>query len=54
MGSLTAARKRTMDRAPTMPRERTTLLTTVMISSVVINDSATSVAPKLAEYMMPL
>ena len=43
-----------MDRAPTMPRESTTLLITVIISSVVIRDMAISVTPKLGEYMTPL
>ena len=54
IGSLMAVRKRTMDRAPTMPSDSTTLLTTVRISSVVIRERATSVTPKLSEYMTPL
>ena len=54
MGSLIAVRKRTMDRAPTMPRDSTILLTTVIISSVVMSERATSVTPKLAEYITPL
>ena len=54
MGSLIAVRKRTMDRAPTMPRDSTMLLTTVIISSVVMSERATSVTPKLAEYITPL
>ena len=54
MGSLMAVRNRTMDRAPTMPRDSTMLLTTVIISRVVISDRAISVTPKLAEYITPL
>ena len=54
MGSLMAVRKRTMDSAPTMPRDSTTLLTTVRISSAVIMARAISVTPKLAEYITPL
>ena len=54
MGSLIAVRNRTMDRAPTMPRDSTMLLTTVIISRVVISDRAISVTPKLAEYITPL
>ena len=50
-GSLIAVRKRTMDNAPTMPRESTTLLTTVMIKMVVIKARAIRVVPKLAEYI---
>ena len=52
-GSLIAVRKRTMDSAPTMPRESTTLLVTARITSVVIMVRATSVTPKLEEYMTP-
>ena len=54
MGSLMAVRNRTIDSAPTMPRESTTLLTTVIISTVVIRERAISVTPKLAEYITPL
>lgn len=53
-GSLIAARKRTMDSAPTMPRESTTLLVTAGMTTVVIIVSATSVTPKLEEYMTPM
>ncbi len=53
-GSLIAARKRTMDSAPTMPRESTTLLVTARMTTVVIIVSATSVTPKLEEYMTPM
>ena len=52
-GSLTGVRKRTMDRAPTMPRDRSTLLETARITRVVTSVRATRVAPKLAEYMTP-
>ena len=51
MGSLTGVRKRTMDRAPTMPSESRTLLDTARITSVVMSVSATSVASKLVECM---
>ena len=40
-----------MESAPTMPKESTTLLTTVMMRREVMSESATSVMPKLAEYM---
>ena len=53
MGSFTAVRNRTMLKAPTMPRESTMLLTTVKISNVVMRDRATSVTPKLGEYITP-
>ena len=46
-----AVRKRTMDSAPTIPRDSTTLLTTVMIRIVVISARAIRVVPKLAEYI---
>ena len=52
-GSLIAVRKRTIDSAPTIPRESTTLLVTARITTVVIIVSATSVTPKLDEYMTP-
>ena len=48
-----AVRKRTIDSAPTMPRDSTTLLVTARITSVVIIVSATSVTPKLDEYITP-
>ena len=54
MGSLMAVRNRTMDRAPTIPRDSTTLLTTAMIIKVVIIVKAIRVMPKLAEYMIPV
>ena len=52
-GSLIAARKRTIDRAPTIPRDRTTLEVTARISRAVIMHRATKVMPKLAEYRIP-
>ena len=52
-GSLIAVRKRTMDRAPTMPRESTTLLVTARITTVVIMAMAIRATPKLEEYMTP-
>ena len=52
-GSLMAVRKRTMDRAPTMPRESTTLLVTARITTVVIIVRATRVTAKLEEYITP-
>ncbi len=52
-GSLMAVRKRTMDSAPTMPSDSTTFEVTARMTSVVIIVSATSVTPKLEEYMTP-
>ena len=52
-GSLMAVRKRTMDRATTMPRDSTTLEVTARITSVVIIVRATRVTPKLEEYITP-
>ena len=51
MGSFTGVRKRTMDRAPTMPSESKTLLDTARITRVVMSVRATSVASKLVECM---
>ena len=48
-----AVRNRTMDRAPTMPRESTTLLVTARITRVEIMVRATRVTPKLEEYITP-
>ena len=53
VASFTAVRKRTMDRAPTMPRDSTTLEVTAMITTVVIMVSAMRVVPKLEEYITP-
>ena len=52
-GSLIAVLKRTIDSAPTMPSDRTTLDVTARITSVVIIVSETSVTPKLDEYITP-
>ena len=52
-GSLIAVRKRTIDNAPTIPRESTILLVTAKIRREVIIHKAISVTPKLAEYMTP-
>ena len=53
-GSLMAARKRTILRAPTMPRDNTTLEVTAMMTSVVTSESPTSVSAKPVEYMTPV
>ena len=53
IGSLTAVRKRTIESAPTMPSERTTLLVTASITKVVTSATAMSEVPKFAEYMTP-
>ncbi len=53
MGSLIAVRKRTMDRAPTIPRDSTTLLVTARMTRVVIIVRAISVTPKEEEYITP-
>ena len=52
-GSLMAVRKRTMDSAPTMPRDSTMFEVTARITRVVIMVSATSVTPKPEEYITP-
>ena len=54
IGSLMAVRKRTIDSAPTMPRERMTLEVTARMMRVVTRVMATSDAPKEAEYITPL
>ena len=53
MGSLMAVRKRTMERAPTMPRDSTTLEVTARMTKVEIMVRATSVTPKPAEHITP-
>ena len=53
-GSLMAVRKRTMESAPTMPRESTTLLVTAKMTRVVIMVMAMRETPKPAEYITPL
>ena len=54
MGSLMAVRKRTMDSAPTMPRESTTLDVTTIITSVVTRERPTSVSANPLEYITPV
>ena len=53
-GSLMAVRKRMMERAPTMPRDRTTLDVTAMMTRVVTRDRPTKVSAKPLEYMTPV
>ena len=48
-----AVRKRTMERAPTMPRESTTFEVTASITTEVIMVRARRVTPKPEEYMTP-
>ena len=43
-----------MDSAPTMPRDRTTLLVTAIMTSVVTRDRPTSVSAKPLEYSTPV
>ncbi|MFQ9799169.1 MAG: hypothetical protein ACLR23_09815 [Clostridia bacterium] len=52
-GSLIAVRKRTMDNAPTMPRDNTTLEVTARMTTVADHRKRHSVTPKLEEYMTP-
>ena len=54
IGSLIAVRKRTIDSAPTMPSDRTTLLVTARMTIAVIIVSAISVPPKPEEYITPV
>ncbi|MPN50771.1 hypothetical protein SDC9_198404 [bioreactor metagenome] len=54
VGSFIAARKRTIDSAPTMPRDSTLLDVTARITSVVTSDSPTSVSAKPVEYITPV
>ena len=54
IGSLMAARNRTMDSAPTMPSDSTTLEVTAMMTSVVTSASPTSVRAKPVEYITPV
>ena len=49
-GSLIAVRKRTIERAPTIPRERTTLEVTARITCEVIIITAIRVTTKEEEY----
>ena len=52
-GSLIAERKRTIESAPTIPSESTTFEVTARMTRVDIIVSATSVTPKLDEYITP-
>ena len=52
-GSLMAVRKRTIDNAPTIPRESTTFDVTAKITRVEIIVSATRVTPNVDEYITP-
>ena len=54
IGSLIAARNRTIESAPTIPRESTTLDVTAMMISVVTRASPTSVSENPLEYITPL
>lgn len=53
-GSLMAARKRTMERAPTMPKDMTTLEVTAMTTKVVTRVSPTGLKEKPVEYITPV
>ena len=53
-GSLIAVRKRTIDNAPTIPNDKTTLEVTAKITTVVIIVIAIKVTPKLDEYITPV
>jgi len=50
---LMAVRKRTMERAPTIPRDRTTLEVTARMTKVVSTVSSTSEVLKGFDYMTP-
>ena len=52
-GSLIAVRNLTIERAPTIPSESTTLEVTARITTVVIIVNAIKVVPKLDEYITP-
>ena len=54
IGSFTAVRKRTIDSAPTIPKDSTTLLVTPLITNVVTNKIATKETLKLRLYSTPL
>ena len=54
IGSFTAVRKRTIDSAPTIPRDNTTLLVTSQMTSVVTIRIATRETLKLRLYSTPL
>ena len=52
-GSLTAVRKRTMERAPTIPMDRAMLLLIHITTGVVISVSIISVMAKVGLYRTP-
>ena len=54
IGSLTAVRKRTIDSAPTMPNEMTTLVLMASVTIQVKTDIPTSVTAKLRENTTPV
>ena len=54
IGSLIAERNRTIDSAPTMPRESSALEVTVRIAMVVIIVMAIRLPPKLLDSITPL
>ena len=54
IGSFIALLKRTIESAPTIPSERTTLEVTPSIINVVINVSASKDIAKVDEYITPL
>ena len=54
IGSLTAVRKRTIDSAPTMPNEMTTLVLMASVTMQVSTDIPTSVTAKLRENTTPV
>ena len=53
IGSLMAVRKRTMDRAPTIPKDNTTLEVTARMTMVVIMVMATREPPKVRLNITP-
>ena len=48
-----AVRNLTIDKAPTIPNDKITLLEIAKITNVVINVKAISVTPKLEDYITP-
>ena len=53
IGSFMAVLKRTIDNAPTIPKDDTTLLVMDNITKVVIKDNPMREIPKLEEYITP-
>ena len=54
IGSFTAVRKRTIDNAPTMPKDNAKLLVMGKMINEVTIESITSETPKFLEYITPL